>query len=580
MRGTVWRMRPRQRHRLSLALAAVAGSAWAPAQASGGWEARLAQGDQAFERGAKRDAMGHYLGAYQAAKAARSWVGLGRVSLHTGDLRVAAGQVGKAYGDYQRARKAYEKVLRLESMDGAWGEDQVRWLKKVTAAKPRDWGDYERLLGALGRTALQVADRARGAAPEKARQWAARGAADLRRLVRVQAFRLGKRNTQVGWSYSELARAYAAAGQEAKSRQAFERSLAILGPRLQPAQLDELAREAAAVGVDMVGGVKAVRAPADPEVRDRAPGDAELQRLEVGASVAGLAFAGDQDLLVSTGGPAGSRRIYDAASGALRAEVAQVGLAGGPAALAPGGATLWLAGVGKVHRVAASDLGEGAPLDLVEPGAEAAGAAPVVALAVHPRGEWVAVAPAGQAGEGGDAQVWIVDARSGARSKTLEVPSDAVTALAVSASGTELAVGMTDGPVLIYEVTTWDQLSYFEGHSRAVRALAFSPGGSLLASASEDGAVKVWQVGGDRLQENFEHGVDARPGALAFGPGDQRLTYGCSDGSVHVRELRGGREVASWKGHGDAVTQVAVHPAGRWIATGGVDELVKVWRAP
>ena len=62
--------------------------------------------------------------------------------------------------------------------------------------------------------------------------------------------------------------------------------------------------------------------------------------------------------------------------------------------------------------------------------------------------------------------------------------------------GQRLAVGTTDGVVLIYDLRTATKWRILQGHERAVAALAFSAAGDQVASFSVvDGTLRWWQAG-------------------------------------------------------------------------------------
>ena len=52
---------------------------------------------------------------------------------------------------------------------------------------------------------------------------------------------------------------------------------------------------------------------------------------------------------------------------------------------------------------------------------------------------------------------------------------------------------------------------------------------------------------------------------------------GTQSGAVLVRDPATGERVHTLKGHGDAVTCLAVLPGGRFFTSGGGDGVVRVW---
>jgi hypothetical protein len=67
--------------------------------------------------------------------------------------------------------------------------------------------------------------------------------------------------------------------------------------------------------------------------------------------------------------------------------------------------------------------------------------------------------------------------------------------------------------------------------------------------------------------------------SVAFSPDGRRIASGSVDQTVKVWDAESGRELATLSGHSDAVDSVAFSPDGRWIASGSKDKTVKVWDA-
>jgi WD40 repeat protein/transcriptional regulator with XRE-family HTH domain len=95
-------------------------------------------------------------------------------------------------------------------------------------------------------------------------------------------------------------------------------------------------------------------------------------------------------------------------------------------------------------------------------------------------------------GERGELFVW--EAHSGERVRTLEEHPGAASAAAWSPSGEVLISGGIDGKLRWWEVQSGQCVRVQEGHQGAVQALKVSPDGSRLASCGDDGAIVLWDV--------------------------------------------------------------------------------------
>src|SRR5262249_638750 len=70
------------------------------------------------------------------------------------------------------------------------------------------------------------------------------------------------------------------------------------------------------------------------------------------------------------------------------------------------------------------------------------------------------------------------------------------------------------------------------------------------------------------------HGV----ASLAFSPDGHWLASGGEDGEVKLWKTTTGREIKSFKGHRNSVTSLAFHPDGRLLAAGSLGQSIVIWR--
>lgn len=94
-----------------------------------------------------------------------------------------------------------------------------------------------------------------------------------------------------------------------------------------------------------------------------------------------------------------------------------------------------------------------------------------------------------------------------------------------------LAVGTSEGAIVMYDLKTGTRLYVLEGHKNRLAACSFSPDGRRLVTVSlEEGVVLVWKVGSS-FSSFFSPGAPPRQGhggsqpykTLAFNVGDQGI---------------------------------------------------------
>jgi len=245
------------------------------------------------------------------------------------------------------------------------------------------------------------------------------------------------------------------------------------------------------------------------------------------------------------------------------------------------------------------------------------------ALAFSPDGTWLASA-------GRDARIVLWNARTGAAVRTVHAQDDWIFALAFTRDGRLASAGWQHDPtVKLWTVPSLAAPITLGRHDKAIGGLVASPVGGLLASAGNDATVKVWNLADGTGQSwPAPHGVMMR--ALAFSPDGRLLAGGGAQAWLqlwdvatgrpagppfrahHVRGHEttliwslafspdgrllasgsnsldrqtarlwdmGERRTVAWlTGHREWTLALGFSPNGEWLASGGGDKTVRLWR--
>lgn len=206
--------------------------------------------------------------------------------------------------------------------------------------------------------------------------------------------------------------------------------------------------------------------------------------------------------------------------------------------------------------------------------------------------------------------------------KTVFKHSDSIQSMAVRQDGRLTAVGVPSGNILVVDSSTKAVLRALVGHRAAVKSLSFFKNKVHLVSAADDCTVKLWNIttgenvwtspalrdfprcsavfGDDASNQAFaagsyDHSVnvwrfsDLEDGqvltldhqspveAVAFLPGGQYLaSAGLNSVKIWDLQAEGGRLFKEILVHHKTITQLYVHPNGRYLFTGSLDQSLKI----
>ena len=164
--------------------------------------------------------------------------------------------------------------------------------------------------------------------------------------------------------------------------------------------------------------------------------------------------------------------------------------------------------------------------------------------------------------------IWKID---GEFERALRGLSGPMTNVSTSPDGNFIVTLSADRLVRIWSITG-RLVASLPGHKEYSTGLAYAPNGMYFASGGDE--VILWSRFGEKLAQftGFRYGA----GVLAFSPDSRFLFCGDGGGSLHIYDTQQ-KSVRHLKVHDGRVTALAIHPSGKYFATGSVREAVRIW---
>lgn len=166
------------------------------------------------------------------------------------------------------------------------------------------------------------------------------------------------------------------------------------------------------------------------------------------------------------------------------------------------------------------------------------------------------------------------DAESGTVIGTPIVTTGRVSSMALSPSGSELAVGRAEAEwssppsdVIFIDVGQWQELPLRLKHPAGMKSLAYHPSGKFLATGGDDKTIRIWDLRDGKMLRSMTH-TTASVAGVAYSPDGRALVSAGYDYNVRVWNAATGQPLAQpllQNGYGQSV---AFHPNGQQFVTG------------
>jgi WD40 repeat protein len=171
-------------------------------------------------------------------------------------------------------------------------------------------------------------------------------------------------------------------------------------------------------------------------------------------------------------------------------------------------------------------------------------------------------------------RLWL---RKGSEEPLVLKHNSEVKALAVAGSAGKGAAGARDGEVKVFSLSSLKCIRNLQTHTSDVSGLAFTEDGKCLITTSWDGECKIWDVSKYEAEQTIlSQGERVR--SLALSRDDSRIFLGLHSGAILAINREEPTDIAKMEGHEDLVSTLAVSQDGEYLASGGWDRRIIIWR--
>ncbi len=196
----------------------------------------------------------------------------------------------------------------------------------------------------------------------------------------------------------------------------------------------------------------------------------------------------------------------------------------------------------------------------------------VLALAVSPDESIVASA-------GMDGQIILWDPDTGTIRRAISTSGtdfNHARCLSFHPGGRKIACGMREGSVYEFDITTGECTFKARGAERLVHAVAYSPDGKFLAASGHE-VFHVWDTATQQLAKTIGKHEKADINSLAWSAGGDLIATGGTDNLVKVWSWKKAGCVGLYRGHTMPVICVAFDHKSEHIVSGDSNGIAYVW---
>lgn len=173
--------------------------------------------------------------------------------------------------------------------------------------------------------------------------------------------------------------------------------------------------------------------------------------------------------------------------------------------------------------------------------------------------------------------VWKLQESLWRSHQTLKGHRDVVSSGALSKCGNFALTGSWDKTLLLWDISTGEDVREFCGHTQDVNAVAFSEDNRQIFSGSRDRTIKLWNTLAECKYTMFDTHRDWISDISLVPGGKLQLISASLDRTLRITEIKDMRPKPALHGHTRPVNTCTVSPDGSLCASGGMDRQVILW---
>jgi serine/threonine protein kinase len=176
---------------------------------------------------------------------------------------------------------------------------------------------------------------------------------------------------------------------------------------------------------------------------------------------------------------------------------------------------------------------------------------------------------------GADGRVKVWNAATGRDLRTIEPSEGEITGMAVS--GRRVLTGHSAGRVVLWDVDTGQRVASYKHGEATVAAVAFSRDGRRLIVSNADASLAVWDPDVTQSPIGVVAAHEGAVTAVAYAERGPYIATGGDDANVRLWRAGDLSLVRTYRSHREAISALAFSPDGRYLAAAAVDGRIRVW---